>query len=92
MCIGGVGGLLFLVCFFVMYSEKVFLGHPMFELLQDFVSCVSLPVLALPGNKTSFAYITLDIAFFIMYWVILGMGVSFGLVWLYFFISRKRRQ
>ena len=91
MCIGGVGGLLFLVFFFVVFGNPIFYDTSVFQRLYDFVSFVSLPVFYLLGDKLSAISIILGIPFFIMYWVILGMATACGLVWLYFFISHKYR-
>lgn len=91
MCIGGVGGLLFLACFFIMFGNPIFFDNPLFQRLNDFVSFVSLPVFYLLGDKLSATSIMLGISLFILYWVILGMAITCWLVWVYFFISSKRR-
>ena len=84
-------GLLFLFCFFVVFGNPIFFDNPLFQKLYDFVSFVSLPVFYLLGDKLSAISIMFGIPLFILYWVTLGMCVACGLVWFYFFISRKYR-
>lgn len=94
MCIGGIGGLLFLVLFFLMFSNLIFLAYPIFQKLNDFVDFVSLPVfylIELFGDEESIIAIKLGLSLFILYWVILGMAIAFGLVRIYFLIFRKHK-
>lgn len=85
MCIGGIIGLLFLLCFFVMLGNPIFVGNPIFEILLDFVSFVSIPLFYLLGSKLTITSMKLGIILFILYWAIVGMVIAFGLVWIYFF-------
>ena len=89
MSIGGIGGLLFLYCFFIMYSDLAFIRDPIFERLHNFVVFVSQPAFYLIGDRISPVFIILDMLLFILYWAILGMGIACGLVWIYFSILRK---
>lgn len=91
ICIGGIGGLLFLFFFLVMLGKPTFFSNPTFERLHTFIAFVSLPVFYLIGDKLSLISSTLGPPLFVLYWVILGMGISCGLVWLYFLISHKSR-
>jgi hypothetical protein len=101
MCIGGIGGLLFLVCFFLMFYIPMYLsnlGNVTFQKLYNFVTFVSLPIFYLIElfidvfrDEPSMTSIKLGLSLFILYWAILGMAIAFGLVRIYFFIFRKRQ-
>jgi len=91
-CIGGIGGVLFLFCFFFMFSNLVFLTNPIYQKLDDFIAFVSLPIfyfIGLIGDDMSIISLILGPPMFVLYWGMLGMGIASGLVWLYFFMSRK---
>lgn len=92
VCIGGIVGLLFLVCIFTMYGEPMFSDKPTFERLCNFVAFVSQPAFFLHANSFSAISIILNMFLFILYWMILGMAIASGLVWLYFFLSRKFKK
>ena len=92
MCIGGIGGLLFLVCFFFMFSNLTFLANPIFQKLYVFVDFVSLPIFYLIGDKLGPISFLIYIPLLFLYWAILGIAITCGLVWLYFLIFRKRQQ
>ena len=81
MCIGGVSGLLFLACFFIMYGDPIFVGSTTFRGLHDLVAFISQPIFYLP--------IILGIPLLIFYWATLGMGIACGIVWLCFLTSRQ---
>lgn len=95
MCIGGIGGLFFIVSFFVISFNPIFLDNPTFHKLHNFVIfVVSLPVFYLIGlfvDDLSIVSSALATPLFLLYWVILGMAIACGLVWLFFFIMRKCR-
>jgi hypothetical protein len=67
----------------------MFFASPAFQRVNDFVSFVSLPVFYLVGDTVSDISIVCGTLMLVLYWVIIGIGVACGLVWLYFFILRK---
>lgn len=81
MCIGGISGLLFLACFFVVYGDPIFVGSTTLRGLHDFVAFISRPIFYLP--------IILGIPVLILYWATLGMGIACGIVRLCFLAFRQ---
>jgi len=88
MCVGGLGGVLFLVC-----STPAFIGQPLFgKLASTCCGTLSMPVFYLLADILDTNSIPLAILLLIPYWAILGIGFTCVLVWCYFFVSSKFRK
>ena len=83
MICGGIGGLLFLLCFLIM--SFVTRTHAFY----DFVALVSWPFFHLLWDFSILTFI-IGPPLLILYWVVLGMVVSFVLVRLYYLFNNKR--
>lgn len=81
---GGVIGLVFPICF----SSIFIFGEPISKELTLFFGYVSAPVWYLLGEILNTNCIPFGILLLFAYWAILGMGLSFLLVWLFSLILR----
>jgi hypothetical protein len=82
---GGIGGLLFLLCFLtISMATQIYAFY-------DFVSFVSRPFFYLLGD---FSPLTLIIGppLLILYWVVIGIVISCVLIKLYYLVNSKRKN
>ena len=81
---GGVVGSFVLICF------TSISGGIISQEMADFIASVSIPVFYLLGNILHTSCIPFAILLLIVYWAILGIGISCSLVWLLSFILRLK--